>query len=208
MRLVHQLFGVVFAIGLSLGAFAESFSEGKDYVTLGEPVKTADPSKIEVNEVFSYACPHCFDFEPKFSAWAKKQGADVAVVQTHASFNASWPIYQRGYYTVLTLKLKDKAQDAIFNSVHIAHKPLNNAEDWAAFLSVFGADKATVLKTFNSFGVSTQMKQADTKVKDFKVSSTPQIIVDGRFRITATKHEDMLKVADYLVAKIRAERKH
>lgn len=207
MKVFHQWVVMLWAVTLSGMAAAASYSEGKDYVTLGEPVKTADASKVEVNEVFSYACPHCFHFEPLFSAWSKKQGTDVAVVQTHASFNPSWVIYQRGYYTVTSLKLKDKVQDAIFNAVHVAHKELTTADEWAGFLSLYGVDKDTVLKTFNSFGVNTQMKQADTKVKDFKVTSTPQIIVDGRYRITATNHEDMLKVADFLVAKVRAERK-
>lgn len=208
MRFFRQLTAAAFALGLSAATFAQGISEGKDYVTLADPVKTADPSKIEVNEVFSYACPHCFHFEPLFSAWAKKQGADVAVVQTHAAFNPSWIIYQRGYYTALTLKVKDKVQDAVFNSVHVAHKELNTADDWAALFAVHGVDKETALKTFNSFGVNTQMKQADTRVKDFKIASTPQIVVDGRYRITATKHEDILKVADFLVAKVRADRKH
>jgi protein dithiol oxidoreductase (disulfide-forming) len=205
MRMLSALVGLIISFA-SVVASAESYSEGNGYVTLAEQVRPADPTRIEVNEVFSYYCPHCFHFEPLLVAWTKKQAADVNLVQTHASFVANWPIYQRGYYTVLALGMKDKTQEAIFNAIHVNRKELNDAQAWADFLSIYGVDKQKTLSTFNSFGVNSQVKQADTRVRDLKVTSTPQIIVDGRFRITAKNHEDMLKVADFLVAKIRAER--
>lgn len=205
MRILAVLAGVCMSVSV-WAASPASFVEGKDYIRLDSQVMPADPSKIEVMEVFSYACPHCFHFEPLLQSWAKKQAADVALVQTHASFNPHWVIYQRGYYTVQTLKVKDKVQDAIFNSIHVAHQELETAQAWADFLSLYGVDKAVTLKTFDSFGVTSQMKQADNRVRDYKISSTPQIVIDGRYRIAVTKHEDILQVAQFLVEKVRAER--
>jgi len=188
-------------------ASAENYSEGKDYVQLPEQVRPADPSKIEVAEVFSYACPHCFHFEPLLSAWAKKQPADVLLVQTHASFGRpDWTSYQRGYYTAIALKIKDKVQDPIFNNIHVAHKELSSPQDWADFFANYGVDKETTLKTFNSFWVNSQINQAEARTRNFKVNSTPTLVVDGKYRITATKHEDMLAIAQFLVDKARAER--
>ncbi len=208
MRMFVALMGLM----LSVFSFAAeptptaSVKEGIDYIVLGEPVRPTDPTKIEVSEIFSYACSHCAKFEPLLSSWAKKQQPDVALVQTHASFNPSWSIYQRGYYTVLALGVKDKVQQPIFDTVHVVRKELNNAQAWADFLSLQGVDKQKTLSVFNSFGVSSQMKQADTRVKNFQVTSTPQVIVDGRFRVNANSFEDTLRITQYLVDKVRADR--
>lgn len=206
MRMFAALVGLVLSLSSAASIAAETYQEGKDYVTLAEPVTPKDPTKIEVTEVFSYLCPHCFHFEPLLSAWAKKQPADVNLVLVHASFNHNWPIYQRGFYTAQVLGLKDKVHQQVFDTVHVAHKDLLTAQDWADFLSLYGADKATVVKTFDSFGVTSQMKQADARVRDLKIASTPQLVVNGKYRITATKHEEILAVAQFLVDKIRAER--
>jgi len=205
MRMFAALFGLVLSIFVA-SANAANYTEGKDYVVLPEPVRPADASRIEVAEVFSFLCPHCYHFEPLLQAWIKKQPADVVLVQTHASFNHNWPIYQRGYYTMLSLGVKDKAQDAVFNTIFLAKKELLTAEAWADFLSLYGVDKQKTISTFNSFGVNSHIKQAENRVRDFKITGTPTVIVDGRFKITATNHEEMLKVSQFLVDKVRAER--
>jgi protein dithiol oxidoreductase (disulfide-forming) len=204
-----RMFAVL--VGLVLGAVASvsnaaTYTEGKDYEVLAQQVRPADPSKIEVGEVFSFLCPHCHRFEPLIQAWAKKQPADVKLVQTHASFNHKWPIYQRGFYTMAALGVKEKAQEAVFTSIYVGNQEMLTAEAWANFLATHGVDKQKALSTFNSFGVNSQVKQADNRVRDLKITSTPSLIIDGRFRILVSNHEEMLKVAQFLVDKVRAER--
>lgn len=209
-----------FAIALfSLSAFAAepvtknqasaNYLEGKEYTLLDAPVRPQDPSKIEVAEVFSYTCSHCFHFEPLISAWAKTQKPDVALVQSHINWNAGTAPYQRGYYTIVALKLKEKTHQAIFDNLHRDNKPLGDAEAWADFLSHYGVSKQTVLANYNSFAVNSLIAQTDARILGYKVSGTPELIVDGRYHITTrlvASQEDMLKVAQFLVDKVRAER--
>ena len=206
MRVFAAFVGLILSFSVAAVSAQTSYSEGKDYAVIAEPARPADASKIEVSETFSFLCPHCYAFEPLLQAWTKKQPADVVLVQTHASFNHNWPIYQRGYYTMLSLGVKDKAQEAVFNSIYVAKKELLTPEAWADFLSLYGVDKQKTISTYNSFGVNSQVKQADNRVRDLKIASTPTLIIDGRFRILASKHEEMLKVAQFLVDKVRAER--
>lgn len=190
-------------------ASASNYLEGKDYVLLDEPVRPQDPSKIEVAEVFSYLCGHCFHFEPLVSAWAKTQKMDVAFVQVHASWSPSMVAYQRGYYTAILLKVKDKSHQATFDRIHRESRELATAEDWADHLSGFGVTKQAVLSSYNSFAVNSLLAQADARVRGYRISSTPELIVDGKYRVTSrlvASHEDMLKVAQFLVDKVRAER--
>ncbi len=205
MRMFAVLLGLVLSSVATL-ANAAGYTEGKDYAVLADPVRPADASKIEVGEVFSYLCPHCNSFEPLLQAWVKTQPADVLLVQTHASFNHNWPIYQRGYYTILALGVKDKVQEAVFTSVYIGKQEMLTPEAWANFLAIYGVDKQKTINTFNSFGVNSLVKQADNRVRDLKITSTPSLIIDGRFRVLVSKHDEMLKVAQFLVDKVRAER--
>jgi protein dithiol oxidoreductase (disulfide-forming) len=207
MRMFAALVGLVIGFSVAATSVAAGYVEGKDYVVLAERIVPANANKIEVAEFFSYACPHCYKFEPTLQAWAKKLPSDVTLVQTHVSFNRpDWANYQRGYYTILSLGVKDKVQEAIFNSIYVANKNVSGAQDWADFLSLYGVDKQKTLSTYNSFGVNSQIKQAEARTRDFKIPSTPAVIVDGRFRVAVANHEEMVKVAQFLVDKVRAER--
>ncbi len=220
MRIFAALTGILFSFSVfaanvsseaASSAGAVSYIEGKDYALLDEPVRTVDPSKIEVSEVFAYTCPHCMHFEPIIEAWAKKQPADVNLVQIHTSWRADMEPYQRGFYTAVALKIKDKVQVAVFNAYHIEHKELTTAQAWADFLAPYGVDKQTVLKTYDSFGVTSQINQANARTRAYKTSGTPEMVVDGKYRISTRNsgtQEDMLKVAQFLIEKIRAERGH
>lgn len=188
----------------------KNYSEGKDYTVLAEPLRTADSSKIEVGEAFAYPCHACFNFEPTFATWIKTQEPDVVIAKTHVSFRPEWTPYQRGYYTVLSLKLKQNLTMDIFNAIHRDHHELNDAQAWAELLADYGVDKQTVINTYDSFAVSSQMKQADARTAGYRVDSTPTIIVEGKYKVSNKlgSYDEMLNVTQFLVNKARAERIH
>ena len=215
MRIFAALIGFLFSVSV-FAADAPSllkYLEGRDYVLIETPVPALDPKKIEVTEVFSFICPHCFRFEPLVEEWEKKQKPDVALVQIHTQWSDQMKFYQRGYYTAVTLKLKNKVQLPIFNHIHKDGKALDSAEAWADFFAAYGVNKQTAISTYNSFIVGGLMSQADTRTRALRISSTPELVVDGRYKISTPggmdegkAHEEMLKIADFLIAQIRAER--
>ncbi len=212
MRIFAAIVGILFSASV-FAAEPVKYLEGRDYTVLETPAPTLDPKKIEVTEVFSFVCPHCFHFEPVLEAWEKKQKPDVALVQIHTQWSEQMKLYQRGYYTAVTLKIKDKVRLPIFNRIHKEGKPLDSAEAWADFLSAYGVSKQTVLSTYDSFIVSGLMSQGDIRTRALKISSTPELVVDGRYKIStpggmdeSKAHEQMLNITDFLLAQIRAER--
>jgi protein dithiol oxidoreductase (disulfide-forming) len=211
MRSLLVIFGLIFSLAACADQTpAESaYQAGKHYVVLDQPVRTADPSKIEVAEVFAYTCGHCFTFEPLLQAWKKQQRDDVVVVQVPAIWNPQMEVYARGFFTARALGILDEVHMPVFNYVHTERKRLASAPQWADFLSGYGVSREDVLKTFNSFGVTSQVRQADSRVRGYQITGTPEMVVDGRYRISSQftgSHSEMLKVVDYLVAKTRAER--
>lgn len=215
MRIFAALVGFLFSVSV-FAADAPSpvkYLEGRDYTLIETPVPALDPTKIEVTEVFSYICPHCFRFEPLVEEWEKKQKPDVKLVQIHTQWSDLMKGYQRGFFTAETLKIKNKVQLEVFNRLHKDGKPLDTPEAWADFFAGYGINKQTALSTYNSFIVSGLMTQADTRTRAMKITSTPELVVDGRFKIStpASKdegqaHQEMLKIADFLVNQVRAER--
>src|SRR5690625_7142874 len=71
-----------------MGAMAQlapgHYQAGRHYEVLEKPVATSDPDKIEVVEIFSYLCGHCFTFAPLVSAWEERLADDVVLVHAHA----------------------------------------------------------------------------------------------------------------------------
>ena len=54
-------------------SLAAGLVEGQQYTALRPAVPTnVAPGKVEVVEVFWYACGHCYLLEPKLEAWNKK----------------------------------------------------------------------------------------------------------------------------------------
>lgn len=214
MRIVAALMGLVFSVtALAAEPAAPSlifpYIEGRDYVVLENPVPTSTPGKIEVVEVFSYICPHCFHFDPILASWMKQQKPDVVLVQVHASWGAAMEPYQRGFYTAQQLKIREKAHNAIFNKIHTEQKELKDAEAWADLLSAYGVSKQAVISAYNSAEVTNQIAKANQQFRSYQISGTPELVVEGKYRISTRfsgSQEDMLKVVQFLVNKARAEK--
>ncbi|WP_245792333.1 thiol:disulfide interchange protein DsbA/DsbL [Teredinibacter waterburyi] len=187
----------------------KTFVAGKDYIELETPVKTITPGKIEVTEVFSYGCIHCFHFEPVVKAWKANMPAGVEFVQNPAVFNKSWENYARIYYTAKALGVLDKAHELVFTSIHVGHQRLLNEKEIAAMFVVnLGVEREDFDKTFKSFGVNSQIQQADARARSFKIAGTPELVVDGRYRVTSGMtggHQQMFEVTNYLIDKIKKE---
>jgi len=206
MRKLVALLGLIF----SMNVFAVDYLEGQHYTLLGNPVAVADPKKIEVVELFSYHCGHCFHFEPLLHAWQEKLPADVTLVQMPAYWNPQMESWVKGYYTAQVLGIKDKTHIPVFNAFQLEKKQFTRAMDWANFYSKYGVTAETVVKTYNSFGVNSLFKQAESRLRNnYKATGTPELYVQGKYRVELNDYvktqQDMLKVADFLIAE---ERKH
>ena len=64
-------------------------------------------------------------------------------------------------------------------------------------------------KAFDSFGVNSQVRQADSRARSARITGTPEIVVAGKYRVNtrgAGGQSQMLKIADYLIEKERSAR--
>lgn len=211
MRAVAAIFALMFSLVACADEQASkpAFEAGTHYAVLDNPVKTKNPNKIEVTEVFWYGCGHCFKFEPMVHQWATQQAQDVDFQQSPAMWNGAMEMHARAFYVAKALGVFDQVHQPLFNALNLERKKLATPESLAAFFADHGVDKDKFEKAYKSFGVTSQVKQADSRARSYKITGTPELVVDGKYRVSGTMaggQAQMLKVVDYLIAKIRAEK--
>ncbi|HZH42955.1 MAG TPA: thiol:disulfide interchange protein DsbA/DsbL [Lysobacter sp.] len=186
---------------------------GTHYVDIpnGQPFAPT-PGMIEVVEVFGYTCPHCAQFEPVFESWRARQPRDVKVTLVAAPFGGYWLPYAKAYYASETMGLVEKTHQPMFRAVHVERslpvQPLPSDEQIGAFYAKFGANPQQFISTMSSFAVDAKMKRATQFMQRSGVESTPTLVVAGKYRIeiggAVNSHEEMLRIAEHLVARERA----
>jgi thiol:disulfide interchange protein DsbA len=195
--------------GLALAQAAEAPRPGIDYqeITPAQPL-FGPPGKIEVAEVFSYHCIHCADFQPHINRWKARLPADVRLTYVHAAFGGAIDNLARGFYAAETLGATERTHDAFFNAFHVERKiKTGSLEEVADVYAGLGLDRKKLLETMNSFGVTSKVNRAKQFAQRTGVNATPTVVVNGRYRVSATADrgfEGMIRTIDFLVARERA----
>ena len=188
-------------------AQAAAYEAGKHYTVLDHPVPVLADGKVHVEEAFWYGCPHCFHLESTLKPWKAKLPADVVFEGVPAMFGRAWVVHAQLYYVADVLGVLPKVHDAIFRAIHIDKQRLLDRDDQRDFL----VEKAGIAakdfdKAYESFTVKSRMKQGDQRIRAFKISGVPALIVQGKYVISASSaggQEKMVDVADYLIEKER-----
>lgn len=185
---------------------APQFQAGVNYDVLAQPVRTRNSDKIEVVEVFWYGCPHCYHFDPLVNNWKQKQADDVDFWRSPAMWNGVMKVHAQAFYTAKALGVLDKLHNPLFTSLVVERKRLGTEEELADLFAAYGVDKKQFSDTFKSFGVVSQVKQADARARSYMISGTPELVVNGKYRVSSGKaggQQEMLEVVDFLVNKER-----
>ncbi|MDR2031734.1 MAG: thiol:disulfide interchange protein DsbA/DsbL [Azoarcus sp.] len=195
---------------LTVPASSALAQKGDRFQTLDPAVPTDVEGKIEVIEFFHYACPHCREFDPIVTPWAKALPADVAFSQAPVIWGSP-PL--RGlaqmYYAINAAKLTDALHAKMF-AVAQAPRPgqvnftdENTVRDWIGKQNV---DAKAFMDAYKSFGVQAQVRRAERLDKSYKVDGVPTMAVGGRFVTSASQtggHRALLKEVDGLIERIR-----
>ena len=218
---------VALALGLICGAVlpahaaADRWIEGTHYTVLDPAQPTTVPKgKVEVMEVFSYACPACDGFQPVIHQLERSLPKKAQMVFLPASFIPSedWPMFQRAYFAAQSLGIAERTHQAMFDAVwktgqlatvepgtNRLRQPAPSIEDAARYYAqLTGISPQTFLAAARSFGVETRMRAADQQIMAMQVPGTPCIIVDGKYRVlmdSMRSPDDVISVVKYLIAK-------
>lgn len=195
---------------LAFAAAGEAPKEGVNYERLPVAIETRDPTKVEVVEVFSYACIHCKNFQPAIEPWHAKAPEYVDFHRLPAAFDPTWAKLAQAFYAAEALGVTEQVHDLMFSAIHDRQVNLVDPTELATlFKDAAGVEPEEFNKVFNSFSVRSRVQQADARTRAYRVTGTPTLIVDGQFKVDARMaggNEGMLDVVNYLVEQQKAQR--
>lgn len=189
----------------------EPYRENLHYARIPTPQATAsDKGRIEVVEMFFYACPHCYKLEPTIEQWLKKKADDVDFVRVPAIIGPTWAEQAKAFYIAEDLGIADTVRKKLFDSIHKDGKQYYNEYTLMTFFTEQGVDADRFLELYESDEIMKKASEARVKTVRYGIRGVPAIIVDGKY-YTATyfvrDHNEMLRVVDYLIEKARKESK-
>jgi len=201
---LKKFLGTALLLMVAAGSWAAEFVEGTHYERLPVSVDTPDDGRVEVVEVFSYACVHCFNFDPYVESWRAKQSEDVDFKRIPAIFSADWELLAQAFYTAETLGVADAVHMPMFEGIHVKQQDLRQVP---LLHELFGATAQVTEEDFdtayNSFSVRSRVQQAKAKGRAYRITGVPTLIVAGKYRVDgrlAGSNTAMLEVVDHLVA--------
>jgi len=204
-----QLLAVMALLPLAFSSYAqiEKYVAGTHYTELKAPVKTKDASRVEVIEAFWYGCSHCFRFEPLIVNFEENAPDDVDFVRFPAMWNGLMKIHAQVYYVAEALGALDVVHEPMFNAINLEGNRLQNKRQIGDLFAKYGIAKADFEAAFNSFSVRTKVNQAEKRMQDYEIRSTPNMIVNGKYLVATGEsvrtQEEMLEVVNFLVEKER-----
>ncbi|MDE2353655.1 MAG: thiol:disulfide interchange protein DsbA/DsbL [Betaproteobacteria bacterium] len=147
---------------LSLSSFAAVVD--RDYTLVSPPQPVDTPRKVEVVEVFSYACPHCAALAPVIEPWARKLPSNVVYKRIPVSFGRSqWTVLARAYYALDAMNEANRLQEKIFAAIHTEHINLFSQDVLFDWIEKQGVNRQKFISAFNSFAVQSEVMRGDQK---------------------------------------------
>ncbi|HXP67381.1 MAG TPA: thiol:disulfide interchange protein DsbA/DsbL [Steroidobacteraceae bacterium] len=209
------------ALAASLSAQgAQVWTEGVNYFLVQPPRAPSVPAgKVEVTEVFSYACPACNIFQPTMHKLKQSMPANVVVDYLPAAFNPAedWPMFQLAYVTAQILGVDQQNHDAMFDAVWKGgdlsitdssrglKSRMPTIEDAAKFYNQrSGVPVDKFIATSKSFSADLKVRTAQDLIIAYKIDRTPTIVVNGKYRLhveSAGGTDQLIDLVKYLVAK-------
>jgi protein dithiol oxidoreductase (disulfide-forming) len=211
MRVLKQglLFGLLSLFAVACSASGSEYTLGKNYRMVPVPQTVDNPKRITVEEFFWYGCPHCYALEPAINQWLAHKPADVDFVRVPNSLGRPiGEIHERAFYIAKSLGILDKTHEALFDAIHKQGQAqqlatLDQIRDF--YVQVAGIKPEDFDGIAHTFVVDGDVRRAEDLAVGYGVTGTPTIVVGGKYLVDA--QEDMLKVVDFVVDKVRKERK-
>ena len=194
------------AAALPAGAQSGAIDVEGRYEVLQPPQLTETGDRIEVVEVFSYACPHCYTFLPLMEVFEQIKPEYVEVRRLPAIFFESWVAYARAYYTSELLGVSETTHRALFEEIHERRVPTADRGALVAFFERQGVDRTEFEKTWDSFAVESLLRKSVLMQQRYGIRVTPSVIVNGKYRVTGGLAGGMDEVISVVLALVERER--
>jgi thiol:disulfide interchange protein DsbA len=174
---------------LSLSINAIELKEGVHYNVINNTATKAP----QIEEFYSFYCPHCFAFEPLAKQLKEKASKnDIKFKKNHVDFmRAASAEFQAelAKAQIISEKLnKPEVVNDIFKSIHVNRKPVKNKDDIKKIFIKHGVTPTEYDSLSNNFSVINLVKKMkirqDKLMNENILKGVPAIIVNNKYLIT------------------------
>ncbi|MCP5181224.1 MAG: thiol:disulfide interchange protein DsbA/DsbL [Pseudomonadales bacterium] len=197
------IYGLLYSTGATVG----EITEGEHYTVLDPSVAHTPGEPVEVMEFFSYACVHCYQFDPLIEDWRGRQTDAVRFKRQPVDFSPAWATLAQAYLTFEAMDILDDNHERLFRALHDQGKVFNTVEALADFVDGHGATRDEFLATFNSPTIRRATARLQDTQRKFQVSGVPTLVVGGKYLVKMEVGRKLsLAVVDHLVKLEQADK--
>ena len=192
---------LAFIFSISSVLIAEDYQPGKHYQVLSEPIATRDSKKIEVIEFFWFGCGHCYSLENQLNSWEKKLPANIDFWRSPITWNEMAKTHAKLFYAAEFFKKPDIIAST-FVSIHANQRMMTSERELEPFFASYGIAQDQYQSLFNSFAMQNKIRRADSFGLKYEIRGVPAFIVNGKYKVSASRQvgtSELLDVVDYLI---------
>jgi thiol:disulfide interchange protein DsbA len=134
--------------------------------------------------------------------WLKNKPANVEFIRQPAVFSDLWGKHAKAFFTAEALGVGEKVHADFFDAIQNKKQKLDSEDELAKFFAAHGVKDADFKAAYSSFMVDAKMRQAETMAARYGITGVPALIVNGKYKVTATtakSQENMLSVTNQLI---------
>ena len=102
--------------------------------------------------------------------------------------------------------VENKIVPAAFTAIQREGRFLTGNSELEYFFKGFGVEEDKYISVSTSFGVNNAVNQADNRMRQWVITGVPTLIVNGKYKVSASREintERLLNVVDFLIQKER-----
>ena len=198
------LWSSILSILMITCVLADDRYTAETYKLIVPPQPTQPTDKVVVEEIFWYGCPHCYDFEPYLEHWLETKPENIEFIRVPGMLGKGWIPHAKAYYTAEILGVIDKIHRPLFDAIHKEGEHIVNEVRLKKFFVDHGVDGEKFTETFNSEEVDRKIKEAFIKGKKYQIMGVPTIIVNGKYKTSASiagSHENVIETINELAVR-------
>lgn len=204
MKIIQTLLAALLLAATLPAVSAAELQAGKDYRLLEVALPNESAGKIEVIEFFSYGCGHCAQFHPSLKRWSEQLPANVVLRRIPVAWNRTFADMARLYYALEITGDLARLDDEVFSAIHKDGERLDIPRAREEWLVKKGVNLQKFNEAYSGFSMQSRLRQGDQLLRASGLDSVPSLVVNGQYVVLTEKHDEKLKVADALIAKLRS----
>jgi protein dithiol oxidoreductase (disulfide-forming) len=162
---------------------------GKNYEVLSPAQPTDVPAgKVEVIEMFWYACPHCYALDATIESWRKNKPVYVEFRRVPVMWNDEHRSHARLFYTLKALGKLDELHSKVFEEIqqkgdllYVPNDEKGTLQKQLQFAKANGIAESDFTNAYQAFSVQTNLQQADDLTRRDRIDSVPTFVIDGKY---------------------------